>query len=74
MGLKSNRSFRDFPYYGKITKSKYCPTEKEKKKKRKKEKRKKKKEKRKKKKEKRKKKKTKNFVNFSGEQRERMEK
>jgi hypothetical protein len=28
VGLKSNRSFRDFPYYGKITKSKYCPTEK----------------------------------------------
>ncbi len=28
VGLKSNRSFRDFPYYRKITKSKYCPTEK----------------------------------------------
>jgi len=26
VGLKSNRSFRDFLYYGKITKSKYCPT------------------------------------------------
>jgi hypothetical protein len=44
VGLKSNRSFRDFPYYGKRTKSKYCPTEK--------------------------KIKTKNFVSFSGEQRE----
>ncbi len=42
MGLKSNRSFCDFAYYGKITKSKYCPTEKEK-----------------------------NFISFSGEQRER---
>jgi hypothetical protein len=27
VGLKSNRSFRDFPYYGKIIKSKYCTTE-----------------------------------------------
>jgi hypothetical protein len=30
VGLKSNGSFRDFPYYGKITKSKYSPTEKSK--------------------------------------------
>jgi hypothetical protein len=27
VGLKSNRSFCDFPYYGKIRKSEYCPTE-----------------------------------------------
>ncbi len=25
VGLKQNRFFRDFPYYGKITKWKYCP-------------------------------------------------
>ncbi len=30
VGLKSNGSFRDFPYYGKIIKSKYCSRKKKK--------------------------------------------
>ncbi len=32
VGLKSNGSFRDFPYYGKIIKSKYCSWKKKKRK------------------------------------------